>query len=300
MGVSYQGQLAGKEMELGKVTSSSASRSWLFRSDNRFTEEMTVLNYGIGIGILPIPYTTRLGTNPMLLCRKLKGKQGTGRECLKWIVTADYDSTPLGQSEQVNGIHPLQRPAKRRWSSAKYNKPIFQDINQKAIVNSAGDYFDPCPEVDRSRWVCTIQKNVPDVPTYIVDYTDAINAATFQIGGLTIGQGVAKLMSIEISEAQYEQFGDELVEFYVFTFAMEMRPEGWKLVLLDQGLRQISTVDSTKRVNILDDSTPPRDVTSPRLLNGSGKPLTNPSTTTAVYKTFDVYHSRDFTVLPIN
>ncbi len=145
--------------------------------------------------------------------------------------------------------------------------------------------------VDRSRWTVSIQKNVASVPTSILEYTDATNDSPFVLQGISIPARVARIMSIEISDLQSRAN----VEFYVLTYTLEFRPETWALKILDQGLRY---KDGSYRKQIVDDSTPPRPVTSPMLLNGSGAVIGNPAPDTAVFLTFHHYPEKDFGILP--
>lgn len=290
MSVEYIRPLSGREGEIGKITESHSTQQWLSKCTDRFDDESVIFPYGIGALILPVPYSDFHPTRPLLLCRKLRWKQDK-KSPLHGIVTADYSSEPLNQSEKEQEENPLARRAKIRWNTAKYQKAIEKDNANQATVNSAGDYFDPPPQVDRSRWTATIQKNLASVPSWIIDYTDAVNASSFTFAGLSVGARVAKIMSIEISDLQT----DNDIDFYVFSYTLEFRPETWDLKILDQGLRYKV---STSRKQILDDSTPPRPITSPKLLDGSGGILASPSPSTAVYKTFYVYNEKDFGVLP--
>jgi hypothetical protein len=290
MGVEYIRNLSGRSGEIGTITEGRSSRSWLVKSTSRYDDESIVLPYGIYNGYFPIPYTDFHPTIPLLLCRKLRWKQEK-ESPLHSVVTADYSSEPLNQSQKDQEESPLARRAKIRWNTAKYQKAIDQDNANQATVNSAGDYFDPPPTVDRSRWTATVVKNLASVPSWIIDYTDAVNASPFTFDSLSVGARVAKIMSIEISDTQTQND----IDFYIFTYTLEFRPETWALKVLDQGFRYKS---GSNRKQIMTEDTPPRPVTSPRLLDGSGAVLANPTTSNAVYKTFYVYNEKDFGVLP--
>lgn len=290
MSVEYIRPMSGREGEFGTITEGRSSRSWLAKCSSRFDDESVVLPWGIGEGILPIPYTSFHPTMPLLLCRKLKWKQDR-KSPLHSVVTADYSSEPLNQSDQDQEENPLSRRAKIRWNTAKYQKAIDRDVDGDAVVNSAGDYFDPPPQVDRSRWTATVQKNLASVPSWIIDYTDAVNDSPFTFQGLSVGTRVAKIMSIEISDQQVEND----IPFFVFGYTLEFRPETWKLLVLDQGMRHIFGTD---RFQILDDRSPPRPVTSPVCLDGEGQKLAEPDTENAVFLEFDAYEEKDFSVLP--
>lgn len=298
MGVYYRGSLPGKEAEFGKLEDGRASRAWLFYTTNRYVEEAEILAYGIGIGVIPIPYTSFLGTSPSLLCRKLRCKQEKDSP-QHWIVDAEFSSQPLDQKEKDKNeqVNPLSRRVAIKWSSSKYNKPLHQDLYGQAIVNSAGDYFDPGVEVDRSRWTASISKNVPQVPAFILDYTDAVNETAFTIQGLVVEAKVAKIMAIEISDVKTEQVGDNEIEYYEFSYTLEFRPgdvdgnDTWDPIrILDAGLRD--DAGNAFQVN-------GKDVSSPVPMDGLGERLTSPGPDTAQYQLFHVYPLRQFgNVLP--
>jgi hypothetical protein len=100
------------------------------------------------------------------------------------------------------------------------------------------------------------------------------------------------LSDIEISELKIE--GD--YQYFEFSYTIERRREKWiPLKVLDQGLRYKSGSD---RKHIMDQSSPPRPVSSPRLLDGAGAVLSDPTPDNAKYQDFTVYYARNFSVLP--
>lgn len=276
----------GRNASFGKITENKSKLVWLAVTDDNNDDENIVGLHGWSTGILPVPY---VHTHPLYstqLCRGISFNQDSSAP-RKWDIEADYSSEPLKTADQTNIADPSDRPPKIKWKAAQYRKAIDKDINGDAIVNSAGDYFDPPPEIDSSHWVATIEKNVPAVPTFILQYTDAINSDSFTIQGMPVAEHVAKIMDLDISDRQTEgDFG-----FYVFTYSLEFRPETWKYKPLDQGFRYKDGADIKQ---IMDDHTPPRPITSPKLLDGSGGILNSPSTSNAQFLEYDVYNALDF------
>jgi hypothetical protein len=166
------------------------------------------------------------------------------------------------------------------------------DINGGAIVNSAGDWFDDPPQMDDSRVTCQIQKNVAAVPSWIIDYRDAINDAPFTVDGVSIGTGIAKCQPPQIGQ---EQERNSIV-FRQLTLTLQFRDEGWPLYILDRGYYEIDPDDPANRIKILDEKGLER--TSPALLDGTGYALVNPSPANFYNLTFDIYKQRTFSVLP--
>jgi hypothetical protein len=222
-------------------------------------------------------------------CRNVKVTQDDGAP-RKWTIEAEYSSKPIRENQQEE--NPLNRPAQIEIETASYKRAIWQDIDSKAVLNSAGDYFDPPIEIDQAFWTFRVKKNVADLPTWILDYENAVNNSAITIRGLSLPQYTAKLSNIRVGDLKIE--GD--YNYFEFSYIVEVRRDKWiPLKVLDQGLR---FKDGTNRKHIMDNSTPPRPVSSPRLLNGSGAVLSDPTPTNAVYREFTVYYARNFSILP--
>lgn len=289
MAILKMAEVSGQTLDYSLPYDSSSTRKWIAVTDHNFHTSADVYQYGLDNSILPLPYVSY---HPVLIghsCRNVKVTQDDGAP-RKWTIEAEYSSKPIRENQQEE--NPLNRPAQIEIETASYKRAIWQDINSKGILNSAGDYFDPPVEVDVAYWTFRVKKNVADVPTYILDYENAVNNAAFTIRGLSIGQYEAKISGIRIGELKIE--GD--YQYFEFSYTLERRREKWiPLKVLDQGLRYKSGTD---RKHIMDQSTPPRPVTSPRLLDGAGAVLSDPTPNNAKYQEFTVYYARNFSVLP--
>lgn len=196
-----------------------------------------------------------------------------------WTVTATYTT------EREITENPLSEPAVITWNSEQYQKPVTIDKDEKLIVNSAGDPFDPPAMMDDARVSVTVTKNVASVPSWVFEYHNAINSASFTIDGRTIAARTAKVQSLSIGERQFRND----VQFRVLTYSMTFRYEGWPLVLLDAGMRKIS---GATRVPIA-------NADAPVPLDGLGAPIADPTFDNAVYGTFYVYREVSFSSLPL-
>lgn len=200
-----------------------------------------------------------------------------------WTVTAAYSS------EQELKENPTEDPAKITVSTEQFQKVAEEDINGYGIVNSAGDIFDPPHMMDDSRRVITVTKNILTAPLWLLDYADVVNNDTFTVLGITYAVGVAKIQRISISGTQVRG----AFNFLSMQIDIHLRREGWLLEPLDIGFRYLSGV---YRKNIVSDDGLP--VTTPVMLNGSGLVLSNPTTSTAVYRSFTIYKTNTFSVIP--
>ena len=297
MAVIKMGRVSGAELDYSRPYDSTSRLQWIAVTNNNADSEATVYQYGLDNGILPLPYVSPHPTLTGHYCRSVKVRQASGAP-RQWTIDAEYSSAPTRDGD--NEENPLLRPAKITWRTNQYRQAIDKDITGKAILNSAGDYFDPPIEVDRSRWTASVSKNVATVPSYLLDYADAINNNSFSISGLSVEQYTAKVQDISISELKIE--GDVL--YYEFSYSLEFRREKWQpFSILDQGLREkTETTEAGQTVKglrqIMDKGKPPRPVSSPVLLDGAGKVLADPTPQRAKFIDFTVYYARSFSVLP--
>lgn len=280
--------LGDRTIELANRLDCRIRRSWLIKTDGRFYSELTLLanatSTGAGGIILPLPYVNTHPDNPSFLCKKLSAKQEI-RAPLRWIAEADYDTVPISKQQQEEDKDPLDRAAKIVWNTVKYQKAIERDRDGYAILNSAGDYFDPPPLKDLSHWTATITKNVSVVPPGILTWPDKLNSDTFTVDGVSVDVNAAKIMSVNVSELKIE--GDE--EYRTLTVALEFNKDLWRGKYLNQGFYQLDA-GTKKRIQING-----KDCVSPQCLNSSGALITNPTPSTASFQTYFIYEQMAYT-----
>ena len=203
-----------------------------------------------------------------------------------WDVTATYST------ERVLNTVPTSDPTYITWDTEQFQKPATQDKDGKGVVNSAGDPFIPAEQMDDSRRIVTVQKNLANVPTWILSYQDAVNSDTFTIDGRSIAIGEAKMQRVSVGPPEIRNG----TTFRQVTFVIALRRDGWAYKILDQGFNEKDPADTTKRKAIYINGQLP---SSPVLLDGTGKAQTDPKTANAVYLTFNVYKTQAFSSLPL-
>jgi hypothetical protein len=211
-----------------------------------------------------------------------------------WRVTASYSS------EREQAEDPLDDPAiVGPWDSDSYQEVAEVDTNDELILNSAGDPFDPPLMKDFSRRNVTVRKNVAAVPSWFLDYEDAVNSDVFTVGGLSIQVGKAKCKKTGVSEKKTRNG----IDYYEVTTLIHFSKKGWKRRVLDVGFRQLSD-DGLSRVKItvMSDADPPEaeNVSAPVPLDGAGRVLADPTPATATYLEYDLDDSLPFSVLPLS
>lgn len=288
--------------------STTATRQWRAITDNKLDDFNTVITHGLSSGILPQLYSGH-PSNAYLTARNLRA-DSQSESPLHWIVTATYSSEPLPvrEKEKQENPNPLNRKARIRWQTKEYFETSERDVNGKAKLNSAGDFFDPPPTRRRANWQITVMKNMTSVPAWLLDYRDCvINNASFVVDGVNIGPKEAMLTYISIGEEQ-EQQGVKYrpVELHIELATVEAPvtlEKTWTTYILDQGLRRKISVEGglyeQRHIEEKNEEGEYSKVTSPRLLNGAGGVLTQPSPESAVFLPFDDYREVDFSVLPL-
>lgn len=203
-----------------------------------------------------------------------------------WIVTCAY-STQVELEED-----PLNDPAEITWSTEQFQRPLVKDRDGKAVLNSAGDYFDPVAMRDDSRITATIRKNLAVVPSWILSYADAINADAFVLDGIEIATNVAKIQAVGVGP--WEARND--IAYRVVSITMHFKSDTWVESIHDAGFRKRNNMGELVDIfNSGDDGKP----TTPVSLNGLGQAQDDPTPDNAKYRDFDVYDEQDFTVLPL-
>lgn len=220
-----------------------------------------------------------------------------------WRGEVTWTWEPEDGEEEPN---PLDREVAIDWTSNTIMVPAIKDKDGDAIVNSAGDYFDPPPEREVERWIAQLEFNSELIPSNIRQYKGAVNISPCSIDGEPVAAERAKIVALRISKKQRWQVDDETTIVYrTVTLGVEIRDdddESFDLELLDQGYRQkidgvVSDILVEPDPDAEDDEKPQR-TSVPCLLNGGGVKLSDPTPSTAVFLTFDVANLRDLSIFP--
>ncbi len=194
--------------------------------------------------------------------------------------------------------NPLADPAIITWNTEQFQKSFIEDINGNAVLNSAGDPFDPPHIIDNARWAVSVRKNVSGVPAAILSYRNAINSNVFVIQGIPVGIRRGKISAIHIGEVLHRNS----VAFVVFSYILQLKDsteDDWRPRLLDQGLYEL-VEDVLQPIKVQPPSLEAGEaVTTPKQLDGSGVAIVNPTVLTGVFRTFAGNRELDFSVLPM-
>lgn len=207
---------------------------------------------------------------------------------VEWLCAVEYSD------ERELSEDPTSDPVFVDWDGEIYTEAIFEDINNEAIVNSAGDYFvDPSPTKEKSHLIAHIEANVPSVPAWLMTYRDVVNDAVIVIDGLEIESGKAFIQRPKVSRKKHRND----YEYRTVNIDVHVHPDGWKLRPMDVGFREKNSSDSSQRDQIKNDGDD-EEPTTPIPLDGSGNVLSDPTPSTVVFLEFDIHEEKDFSALP--
>lgn len=208
------------------------------------------------------------------------------QDAKEWEVTCTYSylDTPG---------NPFTRAPTIAWTSDKEPYPLDFDVQGKAIVNKAQDPLDPSVMREVVFPVLHYTRNEPTyLPALATAYMNTVNSDLFY------GCPAKSVKCTDIS-AQSQQEMDafngtpNIINYYAVTyeFKFSVLPKGFRVYLLNQGLRQIV---NGKKMAIYEGGSP---VTSPVLLDADGKVLDNNGT--PVWLDFDIFNEVDYNSLGI-
>lgn len=212
--------------------------------------------------------------DPGSFCRSLIPKVFSA-DGANWKVSIEYG--PWDPRIEEN---PLDKKLELEWDWVQFEKIADVDRDGKAVVNSAGDYFDPPIVMDDSRPILRIVRNEPDFSmAYASDYRDSINDGPwYGYPAYTV-----KCTSITAKLEYSMNIPGDNKWYWTLTYVFHLNPDGWDKEVLDQGLR------SSGGEPIIKGGVP---ATSPVLLDGAGEPAA--SGADASYLKFGIYKTRDF------
>ena len=117
-------------------------------------------------------------SNPHVVCVDVRAEQTNPDDLTVWTVTANY----AGEDD------PLAEPADVDVVRVPYQKALLEDLDGKAVRNSAGDPFEAGLLVDRHRFKLVIQKNILSYNPFVWEtYQDSVNQFALVIPKLPPG-----------------------------------------------------------------------------------------------------------------
>lgn len=150
---------------------------------------------------------------------------------LMYLVQARYKT---GIANVVE--NPLRRPAAISMSSTERRVWTTRDANGDPMTTTAGELLDAY-ETEITDLTFHVAKNLPGVPRWLLGYTRSTNIDAVNLRGYNIEPGLLRFRSPRISDKQTENG----VDFYVFSFDLAHRVDGWERVVPNAGYVELIT-----------------------------------------------------------
>ena len=221
-------------------------------------------------------------------------------------VTVNYTTSSKQDSNESELIDPLSRPPEIEWNFTVSNEKIDRDIEGKAIVNSAGESFDPPITKDVYDLVLRITRNQSNFNhLQAAEYIGAINSDYFY--GFEPGMVRCTNYSgrkIRVGSLSYWQV---TYEFQIRYAEVSGVNTGWKRRILDQGMHTYDGLDDEgyvkwKKIPVKDDKGNNVPTSEPFPLDGNGNKLPGARHTAREheFEEFDIYPSLSFSILGLD
>ena len=196
----------------------------------------------------------------------------------RWLVTVTYQLAPK----------PWEEPGVWRISGAQTERAIEEDVNGAALVNKAGDPFDPPITVPDGYTVLTCAQNFQTIDTADIEDNFKFHTNVAEFRGHAAG---AVLLADWSAEPDFKNG----LHYWRTTYTFHARTRGWNSKPLNAGFRQKLTlpVVGSQLVSIRDPSG--QIVSSPALLDNTGAKLAVGGT--PIFLDFQVFNSADFNQL---
>ena len=242
--------------------------------------------------------------NPYLFLKKLTPSR-SGESRLVWRVRGDYEQLKGNVGRVEN---PLDEPSTATWGTIRETVPVVSAFNAEgerkiAVVNSAGQPFDPPLTEPRTRLVASIRYNSEDFdPSDANEFQESVNDEPVTIGTITVRERMAKI--IEYS-AEPQEFNG--INYWSVTIKVEINTnetldaegevvaQGFDREVLDQGIFELKDPDlpATDKLLVRMTTDDKEEVTEPLKLDGEGKKL-NPQTKDPVFLPFKTNRQKNF------
>lgn len=221
-----------------------------------------------------------------------------------YTITYQYTSAPF------DGGNTSQNPAQSDQSVAPPSRPWVitygathgtrivgpYDLAGTAVINSAGQPFDPPLEVPSSNLTFTVEayKDLAgfDPTAKQLTYQDAINDSGLLIAVTPSATTAWPAKTVRCNEYNVVSVTENGATYWKVTITLEIKLTGWQPSVLDAGTVFLASASKPPQ-KIVDSKGDAHDKPIP--LDGAGHPLAAGGT--LVYKTFKGYETRNFAAL---
>lgn len=208
-----------------------------------------------------------------------------------WDTTIEY-STKEEEEDEEDKQSPLNRPAKWSGSFQQFQAIADKDRDGKAILNTAGDAFDPPLTKDESRPVMTCVKNFAFLNlSFWGEIADSINKNAW---------GVFGPKQLKVMNVTWDYAFDGPTLYFPTTFSFQINKDGWDEDVLNRGYRQIEAAGEEPKQITVDADIGKVAISEPALLDAAGKVIPKAQLPQAAhYVSAKKYKLKDFSTFNI-
>lgn len=221
----------GDGFQGGKLT---ASASYIVQTQNGGTESIAkwaILNFGAPSGMLVSSINAA----------------NINRSPVHYQVDVQYEQ-PSWPDSQPN---PLERRSLVSSSYEEFDEIFEVDVNDKPVLNSAGDRFSSAPTRRNGKLILQITKNLSSIPLMYYDSLKFTrNQGSVTIHGQTFSEGSLLFLPCTVQE-QIEQQAGEKLDYFAVTYRLATDSNDHKITLSDMGRNEIDP-DTGDKIPILD------------------------------------------------
>lgn len=228
-------EIAGRRGGSEKAGVREYRRAYLVETNQPHDSQMEVLR-APNLPTAGTPYATDREFDGAAIIVERSPKE-IGDTGMWWEVDVLYSSSAEKQKQEKpdrpkeeKPDNPLDWAARYNWGFTNLTVPMVIDADDKAVVNSAGDPFDPLPVKETCLRTVTITRNEPTFDVHEKRVYDNKRSANAFLG---FDAGMARMLPIRSGE-RYVFNGISYFEvIYEIVFAYDC----WQIKLLDQGPR---------------------------------------------------------------
>lgn len=232
---------------------------WRIRTNSEF-DDATVVKAGL-FAAFGVQLGAPLAQNVLAACVSIDPVQHAPKF---WTCTATFST------KRELATNPLNDPPDIEWETQTFQKVVEKDIDGYAILNSAGDPYNPPPVAEFSSPVAIVRANTLATPSFLLSYRNVVNSDTFTIDGESVQPGYAMATRIRVTRGKVRN----AQAFRKVSFALVLiepdDPDGHQLSLLDAGFRALNE-EAPPEPEVIENAE------EPVLLDGMGAVLANPA-----------------------
>lgn len=262
----------------GDVTKKETSftRQYLVKMRSATAYDSDLAVNATGIPAINAKWPNNISGRATPTVRSKSAKLWDNNSRLHWLVEVKY-SNERTNDEKENAADPDTEP----WNldpvyssdHVEYQESADVEYSGSAIVNSAGDMFDPVPQYSRGNTKITVSRNTlafSESTAKALRLT--VNAAAFTLHGVQYDAGLVKLLRWTSSTNTWTDSNGADISYYSETLEFEISRYTWghELKILDRGYRARPGVGEDP-VRVLDANGNP--VPEPVLLASDGTQL---------------------------